>query len=176
MKILIMLLLIISVLGCAQKPVLQEVKEEVGDMKIESPDFKEGEQIPKDFTCDGENISPGLVFKDVPGKAKSLALVMDDPDAPRGTFVHWLVWNIPPDVKGISKGEKVKYAQGKADFGRTGYGGPCPPSGAHRYFFKLYALDKMLDLKEGAGKTDLEKAMSGHIISEAKLMGTYQRY
>ncbi len=177
MKILVMLFLLVAIMGCAQKPVLQEEisEEEVGNMKIESPDFKEGKQIPSDFTCDGKNISPELVFKDVPANAKSLALIMDDPDAPRGTFTHWVVWNIPSNAKGISRGEKIKYAQGMSDFGRTGYGGPCPPSGTHRYFFKLYALDTVLGLEEGSSRSDLEKAMKGHVIAEAKLMGTYQR-
>lgn len=142
-------------------------------MKIESPDFKEGKPIPSEFTCDGTNVSPALVFKDVPKGAKSLALVMDDPDAPMGTFVHWVVWNIPPGTKKVSKGEKIA-DQGRNDFGKLSYGGPCPPSGTHRYFFKLYALDIMLDLEE-ATKAELEDAMEGHIVAEAKLMGTYRR-
>lgn len=176
MKILVVLFLLVAILGCAQEPVLQqEIGKEGDTMKIESPDFKEGKQIPSDFTCDGKNVSPELVFKDVPKDAKSLALIMDDPDAPRGTFTQGVVWNIPSDVKGISEGEKIVYAQGKTDFGRTGYGGPCPPSGTHRYFFKLYALDTVLDLEEGSSKVDLENAMKGHVIAEAKLMGTYQR-
>lgn len=171
-----MLLALLFVFGCAQKEVLKEEKfeKEVGNMKIESPDFKEGKPIPSEFTCDGANISPALVFKDVPEEAKSLALIMDDPDAPMGTFVHWVVWNIPPDTKKVSKGEKVSYPQGRNDFGKLRYGGPCPPSGTHRYFFKLYALDVMLGLKE-ATKAELEEAMENHVVAEAKLMGTYQR-
>ena len=176
-KVVILLILLFVVSGCAKEEVVQEeiIEKEVDNMKIESPNFNEGESIPEDFTCDSEDVSPELVFKDVPEGTKSLALIMDDPDAPGGTFVHWAVWNIPPDTKGISKGEKVSYPQGKNDFGKTEYGGPCPPSGVHRYFFKLYALDTMLNLKKEATKADLEKAMEGHIVAEARLMGTYQR-
>lgn len=178
-NVLMFLILLFLISGCApKKEVLTKedgVKEEDGTMKIESPDFKDGKTIPSEFTCDGKNISPELVFKDVPEKAKSLALIVDDPDAPRGTFTHWVVCNIHSDVKGFSKGEKITYIQGKADTGKTVYGGPCPPSGAHRYFFKLYALDITLGLKEGFSRADLEKAVKGHVISESKLMGTYQR-
>jgi len=149
--------------------------KEVDSMKLESTDFEDGKLMPKEFTCDGENISPALVFKDVPQGTKSLALIMDDPDAPSGDFVHWVIWNIPPDTKGVSKGERISYSQGNTGFGKTGYGSPCPPSGTHRYFFKLYALDILLDLEEGSTKADLEKAMEGHVIAEAKLLGTYQR-
>lgn len=176
MKRVVVLLVLLFVFGCAQKEVLkEEIVKEVDNMKIESLDFKEGKPIPSEFTCDGANVSPALVFEDVPVEAKSLALIMDDPDAPMGTFVHWVVWNIPPGTKQISKGEKITYPQGKTDFGKQGYGGPCPPSGTHRYFFKLYALDVVLDLEKGATKVDLEEAMKGHIVAEAKLMGTYQR-
>jgi Raf kinase inhibitor-like YbhB/YbcL family protein len=111
----------------------------------------------------------------VPKNAKSLALIMDDPDAPVGIFIHWVVWNIPPDTKEISKGEEPRGVQGMTSFRRQRYGGPCPPSGTHRYFFKLYALDTELNLPEGSTKHDLENAMQSHIIAQAPLMGTYTR-
>ena len=144
-------------------------------MKLSSSAFGNKEVVPVEYTCDGDNVSPPLTFGDVPNKNKSLALIVDDPDAPMGTWVHWLVWNVPPDVTGFSKGENIAFPQGKNDFGKQEYGGPCPPSGAHRYFFKLYALDTMLDLQPGASKKQLEKAMTGHVIEEAQLMRTYSR-
>ena len=100
---------------------------------------------------------------------------MDDPDAPSGTFTHWTVWNIPPDKSQFAKGEKIIFSQGKTGFGKTGYGGPCPPSGTHRYFFKIYALDTLLNLNESSKKEDLEQAMKGHIIAQATLVGKYSR-
>ena len=124
---------------------------------------------------DGEDINPTLTIEDIPPEAKSLALIVDDPDAPMGTWVHWLIWNIKPNIKGFSKGENITFPQGKNDFGKLNYGGPCPPSGTHRYFFKLYALDTMLELGEGSNKKQLEKAMSDHIIEEGQIMGTYSR-
>ncbi len=144
-------------------------------MKVISSAFKNGEAIPEKYTCDGMDLSPPLTFKDIPVAAVTLALIADDPDAPGGTWVHWLVWNMDPSVDGISQGEAIKGEKGKNDFGRLTYGGPCPPRGTHRYYFKLYALDKQLNLKEGSSKKELEKAMEGHIIEEAHLMGIYSR-
>ena len=144
-------------------------------MKLSSPEFKNGYAIPSEYTCDGKNIPPELIIEDIPESTKTLALIMDDPDAPSGTFVHWLVWNIPKETKGIKKGEKIFYPQGKNDFQKNSYGGPCPPSGMHRYFFKLFALDASLDIIENSKKADLEEAMRGHIILQAHLVGTYQR-
>ena len=144
-------------------------------MKLSSPEFKNGYAIPSEYTCDGKNIPPELIIEDIPENTKTLALIMDDPDAPSGTFVHWLVWNIPKETKGIKKGEKIFYPQGKNDFQKNSYGGPCPPSGMHRYFFKLFALDASLDIIENSKKADLEEAMRGHIILQAHLVGTYQR-
>lgn len=177
MKMLVFILIILFIIsGCAKKTTThQTVNEEVNNMKLESEDFEEGKSIPKEFTCDGDDISPKLVFKDIPEEAKSLALIMDDPDAPGSTFVHWIVWNIPPDTKEILKGEKITYLQGRTGFGSKKYGGPCPPSGTHRYFFKLYALDTMLSLGEESTKAELKEAMEGHVVSEVSLMGTYQR-
>lgn len=144
-------------------------------MELSSSAFEENGTIPSDYTCDGTDVSPALTFNVIPNNTKSLAVIMDDPDAPMRTWVHWLVWNIPPDISGFSKGENITYPQGKNDFGKLDYGGPCPPSGTHRYFFKLYALDTMLELEEGANKKQLESAMPGHIIEEAQLMGKYSR-
>ncbi len=144
-------------------------------MKVVSSAFKNGEAIPGKYTCDDMDISPPLTFKDIPEDAASLALIADDPDAPCGTWVHWLVWNMDPSVDGICQGEEVRGIKGRNDFGRLTYGGPCPPGGTHHYYFKLYALDKYLDLREGSSKKDLVKAMEGHIIEESQLMGVYNR-
>lgn len=145
-------------------------------MQIESPAFEQHQPIPQKFTCQGQDVSPPLVFKDIPKGTKSLALIMDDPDAPSGTFDHWIVWNIPPETKQLVEGAKVSN-QGKNHFGKASYGGPCPPAGApHRYFFKLFALDSMLDLHSGISKKQLEDAIEGHVIGKAELVGTYQRH
>jgi Raf kinase inhibitor-like YbhB/YbcL family protein len=142
-------------------------------MKITSPDFKHNELIPKQFTCEGEDASPCLVMERIPPQAKSLALIVDDPDAPMGTWVHWVLYGMPP-LGRIEQGA-IPGRQGKNDFGRKNYGGPCPPSGTHRYFFKLYALDSALDLKEGLSKKELESAMEGHVLEKAELVGLYKR-
>ncbi|MCS5422999.1 MULTISPECIES: YbhB/YbcL family Raf kinase inhibitor-like protein [Psychrilyobacter] len=144
-------------------------------MEIISSVFKNGEAIPKKYTCDGMDLSPPLKFKNVSEDTKSLALIVDDPDAPMGTWVHWVVWNMEASINGISEGEQIKAEKGKNDFGKLNYGGPCPPGGTHRYYFKLYALDKLLNLREGSSKKELEKAMEGHIIEEAQLVGLYSR-
>lgn len=144
-------------------------------MKISSTAFENNGMIPSEYTCDGSDISPPLVISEVPKEAKILVIIMDDPDAPMGTFTHWLVWNIPPQKTLFTKGEKISFPQGKTSFGSKSYGGPCPPGGTHRYFFKLYALDLVLKIKEGSSKTDLEKAMAGHILAETSLIGKYSR-
>ena len=148
-------------------------------MKLTSPSFKEGGPIPSKFTCDGKDISPELRIEGAPPQSKSLALIMEDPDVPRsirpdGMWDHWVAWNIPPDTKAIPEGHKPG-VQGKNTSGKPGYQGPCPPDRSHRYFFKLFALDTSLQLKEGATKKELEKAMHGHVLAEARLMGTYNR-
>ena len=143
-------------------------------MKIGSPDFAHEGDIPVEFTCDGNDVSPTMVIQDIPEGTKSLALISDDPDAPGGTWVHWVAWNIPSNTTTIGKGEKIG-VEGTSSFGKTGYGGPCPPSGTHRYFFKLYALDTDLNLPASTTKADLEAAMEGHILDNAELMGTYSR-
>lgn len=150
-------------------------------MKLESSAFKTGGAIPAKYTCDGEDISPPLSWSDVPANARSLALIADDPDAPRGTWVHWIAWNIPTKPPTLREGfpkqdtSSSQIKQGMTDFKRPGYGGPCPPSGTHRYFFKLYALDTVLNLPSQTSKSELEKAMRGHVVEQAELMGTYQR-
>ena len=151
------------------------------EIKIKSEAFEEGGMIPKKYTCDGEDASPPLSWTGVPEGTEALALICDDPDAPVGTWVHWVIFNIPPDTTGLSENippERVLESgarQGRNDFGNIGYGGPCPPRGTHRYYFKLYALDKKVDLEPGATKDELLKAMEGHILAEGRLMGRYKR-
>lgn len=144
-------------------------------MEIHSMAFEQNEPIPKDYTCDGKDVSPPLIFDDVPEGAVSLALVVDDPDAPMGVFDHWIVWNLSGATGELSEGAPIE-KQGKNDFGENRYRGPCPPPGpTHRYRFKLYALDSMLELPEGSGKKQLEDVMKGHILAEAQLVGMYRR-
>lgn len=150
-------------------------------MKLFSPAFDEGEAIPKKHSCDGEDISPQIAWSGAPEGTKTFSLIVDDPDAPGGTWVHWVIYNIPSET--LSFGESVPAneklndgtLQGINDFKKIGYGGPCPPGGTHRYFFKLYALKDTLDLNPGATKKELLKAMDGKILAEAQLMGTYGR-
>jgi Raf kinase inhibitor-like YbhB/YbcL family protein len=149
-------------------------------IKLTSSAWQEGGMIPAQYTCDGQNISPPLAWSDVPNDAKTLALIADDPDAPRGTWVHWVVYNLPAATKELPEGVPAQETaaggrQGKNDFGKLGYGGPCPPSGTHRYYFKLYALNTELSLPSSATKQDLLKAMYGHILDEGQLMGRYKK-
>lgn len=145
-------------------------------MKITSPAFSNGGKIPSKFTCDGEDVSPPLTFSEVPAGAASLALICDDPDAPGKTFVHWTAWNINPRLAQVGEGQKLEGAtEGTTDFGKNGWGGPCPPSGTHRYSFRLYALDKSLDLAPQDPKQQLESAMENHILAETELVGLYSR-
>jgi Raf kinase inhibitor-like YbhB/YbcL family protein len=144
-------------------------------MKITSSAFQEGANIPPKFTCDGADTNPPLQIADVPAGAKSLALIIDDPDAPSGLFTHWAVWNIPPQESAIGEGSTPKGVEGTNDFGKSGYGGPCPPSGAHRYYFKVLALDRELDLPFGAKRGPLDAAMKGHVLGQGELMGRYSR-
>ena len=150
-------------------------KEATHGMTISSSAFTDGRSIPAKYTCDGGDTVPPLTFATIPPTAKSLALVVDDPDAPGGTFDHWIVWNVPPDTTGVAEGQEPKGVAGKNGFGKNGYGGPCPPRGEHRYFFKLYALDGTLNLPPSSGKGDLEKAMKGHVLAQAQMMGRYKR-
>jgi hypothetical protein len=150
-------------------------------MQLTSSAFTEGGMLPVRYTCDGQDISPPLNWKDLPPGTRSLALICDDPDAPIGTWVHWVVFNIPPQESGLTENiqpdRKFKNGmrQGNNDWKKIGYGGPCPPGGIHRYFFKLYALDTELNLKPGVTKKTVLKAMEGHILDEAQLMGKYKR-
>lgn len=153
-------------------------------MRISSPEFEDGGRIPTAFTCEGEGISPPLVVEDVPSGAVSLALIMDDPDAPRGTFDHWIIWNLPADMRTLPAAipddptvEGLGAAvQGENDFGRIGYDGPCPPPGKeHRYRFRVYALDTTLNLSPGATRDRVERAMEGHVVAEAEMVGVYGR-
>jgi Raf kinase inhibitor-like YbhB/YbcL family protein len=155
--------------------------QQKGELKLTSNAFKEGEAIPRGYTCEGANVSPSLEWTGVPKNAKTIAIIADDPDAPAGTWVHWVLYNLPADGLGLIENtpqtETLKGGgvQGKNDFGKIGYGGPCPPSGTHHYFFKFYALDSELPLTPGATKAEVEKAMEGHIVGQAQLMGTYRR-
>ncbi|MBI2031029.1 MAG: YbhB/YbcL family Raf kinase inhibitor-like protein [Candidatus Levybacteria bacterium] len=145
-------------------------------MKIASPAFLNNAKIPSEYTCDDENISPPLQFIDVPRDTQSLVLIVDDPDAPAKTWVHWVVYNIDRGVQDVRENSIPKGGiLGMTDFGRPGWGGPCPPSGSHRYFFKLYALDRILDLPEGMTKQQLLEKMSDHVLEQAQLIGIYSR-
>jgi len=144
-------------------------------MKITSSAFQQGGNIPSKFTCDGANMSPALQISDVPSGAKGLVLIVDDPDAPSGLFTHWTVWNISPQTSTVAEGSTPKGVQGTSDFGKSGYGGPCPPSGMHRYYFKIFALDRDLDLPFGAKRGQLDAAMKGHVIAQGELMGRYSK-
>ena len=162
----------------------EKPKEEVemATLELKSDAFKQGETIPVKYTCDGDDISPQLSWGKPPDGTMELVLICDDPDAPVGTWDHWIIYSLPPDTVGLPEGiPKTKEIengglQGKNSWGRIGYGGPCPPRGpAHRYLFKLYAIDKTLDLKPGVTKENLEKAMRGHILAQGELMGKYAR-
>ena len=145
-------------------------------MRVTSSAFQEGGTIPEKFSKNGQNVSPELRIEGAPAEAKSLVLIADDPDAPVGLFTHWLAWNIDPKTTDISEGSAPSGAvQGKNDFGEASYGGPQPPSGTHRYYFKVFALDRALDLKAGANRKDLDAAMKGHVIAEGQLMGRYSK-
>jgi hypothetical protein len=144
-------------------------------MKITSSAFQQGGNIPSKFSCDGANTNPPLQISDAPREVKSLVLIVDDPDAPSGLFTHWAIWNISPQTSTIAEGSTPKGVQATNDFGRSGYGGPCPPSGMHRYYFKIFALDRELDLPFGAKRSQLDAAMKGHVIAQGELMGRYSR-
>lgn len=149
-------------------------------MKLTSSAFQEGKVIPSLYTCEGKNINPPLEFGEIPNNTKSLVLIMDDPDVPKnlrpsGMYDHWIVFNMPPSASKIEENSSPPGIQGKNTGGENAYKGPCPPDAQHRYFFKLYALDTLLDLKEGVTKEEVEKAMEGHIIDQCQLMGVYEK-
>jgi Raf kinase inhibitor-like YbhB/YbcL family protein len=181
--------LAVLILGCGILPLamtsISQAAESTNKVSINltSSAFAEGAAIPEEYTCQGKNISPPLKWSGVPSETRSLAFIMDDPDAPMGTWVHWVLYDLAPSMtdlpEGLSAREHIAPGSGKEgsnDFKHLGYGGPCPPAGKpHRYFFKLYALDTTLDLKPGAKKKDLERAMEKHILAQGQLMATYKR-
>jgi Raf kinase inhibitor-like YbhB/YbcL family protein len=143
---------------------------------LSSSAFEDNGTIPLEYTCDGNGISPPMTITNVPANAQSLALIVDDIDAPRGIFTHWIVWNISPDTSQLSVGQNIDFPQGITSAGKSGYHGPCPPPGPiHRYYFKLYALDSLLNLDENSTKIDLEQSMNGHVLAQAVLIGKYSR-
>ncbi len=145
-------------------------------LTISSPAFENNQSIPAKYTCDGANGNPPLKIANVPPESKSLALVLDDADAPGGTYVHWIFWNVNPGVREIKEKSVPEGAvQGRNDFKKNSYGGPCPPSRPHRYLFKIYALDSLLKLDPKSTKADLERAMEGHILARGELVGVYKR-
>ena len=150
-------------------------------MIIESPSFKNNQRIPSRYTCDGTDLSPKIGWKDAPKNTRSFALIADDPDAPMGVFTHWVIFNIPPSENSLKEGIETKpilpngSVQGKTDFGRIGYGGPCPPSGEHRYRFHLYALDTTLSLPPDSTKQQVLRAIQGYVLAEAEIVGLYSR-
>jgi Raf kinase inhibitor-like YbhB/YbcL family protein len=146
----------------------------VKQLTISSPAFENEKPIPEKYTCDAEDVNPPLSISDVPAEAKSLVLIVEDPDSPSGLWIHWLVWDIPANTTTIAE-DSVPGREGLNTDRRHHYGGPCPPSGTHRYFFKVYALDTKLGLLENSTKKDVEKAMRGHMIAQGELMGVYSR-
>lgn len=164
---------------CTSEAAKRKVKKMQIDIK--SSAFKEGEMIPKAYTCDGKNASPPLTWNDVPVGAKSLTVISDDPDAPSGDWVHWVLFNLPPNVRELPENVPTEKRlasgalQGTNDSGKIGYSGPCPPSGTHRYYFRIYALDTELKLEAGARKPQLLETMKGHIVGQGQLMGRYSR-
>jgi Raf kinase inhibitor-like YbhB/YbcL family protein len=185
LPLLILLALLGGLLaGCARDAALTDVPPTGGaatDFNITSPAFANGGAIPSKYTCDGGDISPPLQWTGPPPGTASLALIADDPDAPAGTWVHWVVYNLPADLislpEAVPAGAELPQGglHGQNSWKRTDYGGPCPPGGTHRYFFKLYALDTLLELNSGATKAQVLKAMQGHVLAQAELMGTYAR-
>ena len=177
----LMCVLICSCKGNKLPETTGSMEEGKMQLKVESTAFKQGQAMPARYTSDGSNVSPPLAWSGVPAQARSIALICDDPDAPRGTWVHWVLFNLPANVTELSENIPAQETlsngarHGRNDFGKFGYGGPAPPSGTHRYFFRVYALDTQLDLPAGAQRAELLAAMKGHIVAEGELMGTYSR-
>ena len=168
-------IVIFSIIFAASMGSSQELGK-VKPLKVTSPAFENNKTIPSKYGCDGVNVSPAIQIENVPSGAKSLALLFDDKDAPRKTYVHWILWNIDPSVKEIKENSVPEGAiQGTNDFKKNTYGGPCPPTRPHKYALIVYALDVRLHLDPKSGKADLEKAMEGHIIGQGQLMGVYKR-
>lgn len=188
MKVIIFAMMFLFIAGCSNQKIESGVLEQrsapkhsdnnqyMPQLVLKSPAFENDKNIPSKYTCDGEDINPPLEWDNIPEGAKSLVLIVDDPDAPSGNWDHWLVWNIDPSVKSIQEGEVPEGAVlGMNDFNKTEWGGPCPPSGVHRYQFKLYALDTILNIPSGSRKSELEEAMKGHILDQSVLVGLYSR-
>jgi Raf kinase inhibitor-like YbhB/YbcL family protein len=166
--------------SCSSHAVTPGEEESPMTIEIKSSAFSEGSTIPKKYSCDGENISPQLSWSNIPAETKSIAVIFDDPDAPSGVFVHWVIFNIDPTTSQLPESLPQKNtpaglgSQGKNSFGKMGYAGPCPPRGAkHHYFFRIFALDTMLNLSGGASRAELDKAMTGHILARGQLMGIF---
>ncbi|MGQ9517097.1 MAG: YbhB/YbcL family Raf kinase inhibitor-like protein [Anaerolineae bacterium] len=166
--------------GCARTPAPTSAVP-AASLPLSSPAFAHGQPVPQRFTCDGEDVSPPLHWGEPPAGTRSFVLIMDDPDAPAGTWTHWVLFNIPAEVRSLEEAVPALEVltngarHGKNSWGRLGYGGPCPPAGTHRYFFRLFALDVSLDLAPGAAKRDVQTALQGHILAQGELMGTYAR-
>lgn len=172
----IIILLFLQKNRLAEKKKFATLQQSNTPMKIVSPLFMDGDNIPARFTCQGENVNPPLQFIEVPHEAESLVLIMDDPDAPMGTWVHWTIYEMERTETFIDVNSKPKTGiEGMTSFGKPGYGGPCPPSGTHRYFFKLYALNSKLHLPDNADKKQIEAAMEGHVLQQAELMGKFSK-
>jgi Raf kinase inhibitor-like YbhB/YbcL family protein len=176
-KLALLSIMILLASGCITKQ-----EDNMENISIYVDGFKDGTTIPDVYTCKGKDISPSLSWKEIPAGTKSIALIMDDPDAPGGTFVHWVLYNVPENTQKLPEGIQHDKTlpdgsmQGITDFGRTGYGGPCPPPGKpHRYYFKIYALDSKINLPPGALKKQLENEMSGHILAKGEIIGIYKR-
>lgn len=174
MKALIVLSCLMAVATPALNLVHGQDQIDPVSLKVTSSAFRDGGKIPAKYTCDGSNVNPPLRVANLPKAAKSLVLIADDPDAPGKVWIHWLVWNIDPKTPEIREGSvPINAVEGTSDFGKPGYGGPCPPSGSHRYYFKVYALDTTILLPSSSKKEALEKAMVGHVLTKGSLMGTY---
>ena len=166
--------IVLSLLAACQTPAVDT--SQAIQFKLSSPAFTDSSSIPQKYTCQGDNLSPELNWSEAPANTQSFALIVDDPDAPGGTFTHWVVFDIPADQKQLAEGAGPIGVGGKNGVNQTGYTGPCPPSGTHRYYFRLYALDvPSLNLKEGAARSEVETAMKGHIVGVAETMGRYEK-
>ena len=177
-KMLFILFFIFDSFICTATDTGTQIMDSNRSITLTSSAFKEGEMIPQSHTCEGKNISPDLSWSSLPEKAQSIALITDDPDAPHGTFVHWVVFNIPAHITSLSEGVNIDALggiEGITNYKQNGYKGPCPPSGTHRYFFKIYALDTKLNLDNQTDKEKLLAAMQGHILAEGQLMGRYKK-
>ena len=174
---IVLLFLAFIGVGCGTSSLEPEIENDGAmNIQIRSTGFSDGETIPLLYTCDGHDISPDLSWSGIPDSSQALVLIMDDPDAPGGTWVHWVLYGLPGDLTELSEGAQGLGVDGVNSWRRPGYGGPCPPLGTtHRYFFKLYALEVELNLKPGATKDEVEKAMFGHILARGQMMGTYER-